>query len=175
MEAGTCCMRFKPTCRWTSSEEEKRQRFLSPMAHSAQRSTGPWSLILRIGAAIGPRPGNHERDLGGGGRVTLGLNWHRLSILTLVLLGSPSAGLPAEETRPVGEPAVHVFKAPGGVELKAYVFSPPLQKGSAPRPAIVIFHGGGWAMGEPAWAFSRARHFAERGMVGLAVQYRLSD
>ncbi len=41
--------------------------------------------------------------------------------------------------------------------------------------AIVLFHGGGWAMGEPAWAFSRAQHFAERGMVAIAAQYRLSD
>ena len=65
--------------------------------------------------------------------------------------------------------------APGGVELKAYAFSSPLQKGSEHRPGIVVFHGGGWAMGEPAWAFSRARHFAERGMVAVAVQYRLSD
>lgn len=39
----------------------------------------------------------------------------------------------------------------------------------------VHFHGGGWDMGEPAWAFSRARHFAELGMVAVAVQYRLSD
>jgi acetyl esterase/lipase len=43
------------------------------------------------------------------------------------------------------------------------------------RPAIVLFHGGGWAIGEPAWAFPRAKHFAERGMVAVAAQYRLSD
>src|SRR4051794_8956921 len=67
MEAGICCMRFRPTRRWTSSEEEKRRRFLSPMEHSAQRSTGPWRYIFRIDAAIGSLPGNHERDHGSGG------------------------------------------------------------------------------------------------------------
>ena len=103
------------------------------------------------------------------------VNWSRLCVLFLVLLSLPSADVPAEESHPVGEPAAHVFKTPGGVELKAYVFSPPPRKGSEQRPAIVVFHGGGWAMGEPAWAFSRARHFAERGMVAVAVQYRLSD
>src|SRR5262245_9402108 len=98
-----------------------------------------------------------------------------LRMLFLILLSLASADVRAEESRPVGEPAAHVFSEPGGVELKAYVFSSPLTKGSEHRPAIVVFHGGGWAMGEPAWAFSRARHFAERGMVALAGQYRLSD
>ena len=97
------------------------------------------------------------------------------AVLTLVLLSLTSADAPAGEGRPVAEPAEHVFRASAGVELKAYVFSSPLQKGSELRPAIVVFHGGGWAMGEPAWAFSRARHFAELGMVAVAAQYRLSD
>jgi acetyl esterase len=103
------------------------------------------------------------------------VNWHRMRLLILVLLSLRAADVPAAESRPVGEPGEHVFKAPGGVELKAYAFAPPLQKGREHRPAIVIFHGGGWAMGEPTWGFSRARHFAEQGMVAFAVQYRLSD
>jgi acetyl esterase/lipase len=100
---------------------------------------------------------------------------HRVRMLALVLLGLPSADARAVESGPIGEPAAHVFSAPGGVELKAYVFSSPLPKGREHRPGIVVFHGGGWDMGEPAWAFSRARHFAEQGMVAVAVQYRLSD
>jgi acetyl esterase/lipase len=87
----------------------------------------------------------------------------------LVLLTLLSVNVSADE------PSAKVFNAPGGVELEAYVFSPPPQKGSKNRPGIVIFHGGGWAAGEPAWAFSLARHFAERGMVAVAAQYRLSD
>jgi len=38
-----------------------------------------------------------------------------------------------------------------------------------------LFHGGGWDMGEPSWAFGRAQHFADHGMVAVAVQYRLSN
>jgi acetyl esterase/lipase len=68
----------------------------------------------------------------------------------------------------------HVYAQPSGTQLKAYVFSPD-KRSAERRPAIVLFHGGGWTMGEPSWAFSRARHFAERGMVAVAVQYRLSD
>jgi hypothetical protein len=67
-------------------------------------------------------------------------------MLALVLLGVPSAEVPAEESRPADEPAAHVFRTPGGVELKAYACSPLLQKGSEHRPGIVVFHGGGWAM-----------------------------
>ncbi|MEW5984086.1 MAG: alpha/beta hydrolase [Acidobacteriota bacterium] len=72
------------------------------------------------------------------------------------------------------EPAVHVYAAPGGAELKAYVFSPD-ETGGGRRSAIVLLHGGGWTMGEPQWAFAHARHFADRGMVAIAAQYRLSD
>jgi acetyl esterase/lipase len=43
------------------------------------------------------------------------------------------------------------------------------------RPAILIFHGGGWAYGDAEWAFPRAKHFAERGFAAIAVEYRLSD
>ena len=71
-------------------------------------------------------------------------------------------------------PVEHVYARPDGTALKAYVFSPDTP-GAKARSAIVLFHGGGWAMGEPAWAFSRAKHFAEIGMVAVAAQYRLSD
>jgi acetyl esterase len=96
------------------------------------------------------------------------------SILLIALLASAriaTAQSPAAAT----EPAVHVFASPGGTELKAYVFTPAGQERSTKRAGIVIFHGGGWSDGEPSWAFARARHFAERGLVAVAAQYRLSD
>src|SRR6185295_6558084 len=64
----------------------------------------------------------------------------RVRLFALVLLSLPSADVPAEESRPVGEPAAYVFRAPGGVELKAYAFSSPSKEGRAQRPAIVVFH-----------------------------------
>ena len=73
------------------------------------------------------------------------------------------------------EPAAQVFASPGGVPLKAYVFAPTGQKTEERRAAIVVFHGGGWSEGEPEWAFARARHFAARGLIAVAAQYRLSD
>jgi hypothetical protein len=65
------------------------------------------------------------------------MNWRRVQLAALVLLCPFSADLSAAESRQSGEPAAQVFSAPGGVDLKAYVFSPPLQKGTTNRPAIV--------------------------------------
>ena len=72
-------------------------------------------------------------------------------------------------------PREYVYSKAGGVALKAYVFSPPGPRPGRPRAAVALFHGGGWAEGEPAWVFSRARRFAKLGMVAVAVQYRLCD
>jgi acetyl esterase len=63
----------------------------------------------------------------------------------------------------------------GDDKLKAYVFSPEKKETKESCSAIVIFHGGGWTIGEPAWAFGLAQHFKELGMVAIAAQYRLSN
>jgi acetyl esterase/lipase len=81
----------------------------------------------------------------------------------------------AQEGPAVAGRVEHVYASPGGHDLRAYVFSPKPQATGTPRYAIVIFHGGGWHIGSPEWAFSRATHFAELGMVAIAAQYRLSD
>jgi acetyl esterase len=93
-------------------------------------------------------------------------------VATLLFIASAVAATQAEPAPRA--PVEHVYAQPGGIQLKVYVFSPD-NTGRKRRPAIVLFHGGGWATGEPAWAFARARHFAERGMVAVAAQYRLSD
>jgi len=69
----------------------------------------------------------------------------------------------------------YVFAKYGEKELKAYVFSPEKKEIREFNSAIVIFHGGGWTIGEPAWAFDLAQHFKELGMVAIAAQYRLSN
>jgi acetyl esterase/lipase len=81
----------------------------------------------------------------------------------------------AQVTPSVAEPRKYVFASIGGDDLEAYVFSAAAEGTGEPRAAIVLFYGGGWAQGEPSWAFARARHFAEQGMVAVAAEYRLSD
>ena len=89
-------------------------------------------------------------------------------------LGCAAVSL-AQDSAAIEGPTAQVFASPGGVPLKAYVFAPTGKKTGERRAAMVIFHGGGWSEGEPEWAFARARHFAARGLIAVAAQYRLSD
>ncbi|MEM7084681.1 MAG: alpha/beta hydrolase [Bacteroidota bacterium] len=60
-------------------------------------------------------------------------------------------------------------------ELKIYGVLPSDHDPQKEYPAIVIFHGGGWAIGEASWGFNNARHYADKGIVAFSVQYRLQD
>jgi len=73
------------------------------------------------------------------------------------------------------EPQAYVYKSIGKTELKAYAFFPDDFNPQEKHPAIVIFHGGGWSMGEASWGFSLAKHYADKGMVGISAQYRLQQ
>lgn len=65
------------------------------------------------------------------------------------------------------------YKTAGDVKLELFVFQPAEQKPGEKRPAILLFHGGGWRNGGPYAMAPQCRYFAERGMVAIAVQYRL--
>ena len=70
---------------------------------------------------------------------------------------------------------VKVYKSENGFNLEAHVFKPEGLLNTEKRPAIIIVHGGGWNGGNPSWAFGRAKHFKEKGMVAIAAQYRLTN
>ena len=99
---------------------------------------------------------------------------HVPKLLLACSLAWGATSLPAAQARPEIEPREHVYSTAAGAELRAFVF-PPESTQPRPRAAVVVFHGGGWTIGEAAWAFPRARHFARLGAVGVAAQYRLSD
>ncbi len=60
-------------------------------------------------------------------------------------------------------------------ELKIYCVRPFDYHPDKEYPAIVIFHGGGWSVGEASWGFNSAKHYASKGMVAFSVQYRLQE
>ncbi len=72
-------------------------------------------------------------------------------------------------------PDPFVYKQIDGKDLKLYVFAPAKSNYRRPRGAILAFHGGGWSAGSATWTFGQARYFASLGMVGISVEYRLSD
>ncbi len=81
----------------------------------------------------------------------------------------------AQDNTRVAGPLTHVYAANDSLALKAHVFRPKQAPRNEPLPAIVLFHGGGWTIGEAEWAFGRAQRFAELGMIAVAAQYRLSN
>lgn len=70
--------------------------------------------------------------------------------------------------------AEFTFNQTSAGPLKAYVFSP-LEQAKTQLPGLVIFHGGGWNMGEPSWAFGLVDRYVCKGLVTIVAQYRLSD
>jgi acetyl esterase len=70
---------------------------------------------------------------------------------------------------------VKQYKSVNGFNLEAHIFYPDSIKNGEKRSAIVIIHGGGFVLGNPSWAFRKAKHFASMGMIAIAAQYRLSN
>jgi len=70
---------------------------------------------------------------------------------------------------------VEVYKKIGDVRLQAYIYSPVDHKPGDDRPVAVFFFGGGWRAGTPAQFMEHCKHLASRGMVAIAVDYRVSS
>ncbi len=73
------------------------------------------------------------------------------------------------------KPVEYVYKIAGNDSLKVYVFDLPSAKNNRAKPAIILFHGGGWFIGKAAWMFGIAEEYAKKGLVAISVEYRLSD
>jgi acetyl esterase/lipase len=89
----------------------------------------------------------------------------------LFALGSMVAQAPQS----VHGPVVEIYKTVGDTKLTAQVFQPLGVKAENHRPAIVLFHGGGWVAGSPEWVYDAAKRYASYGAVAVAAEYRLSD
>jgi len=68
--------------------------------------------------------------------------------------------------------AVKTYRTVDDQALDAHIFAP--EQDDSAAPAILLFHGGGWRFGSPAWVFRTAELFADNGAVAIAIQYRLS-
>src|SRR5690349_15056157 len=66
----------------------------------------------------------------------------------------------------------HLYNHVGARELRLQVF-PANTTGSAPRPAIVFFFGGGFVAGDVAIYAKLARDYAQRGYVAILPDYRV--
>ena len=91
--------------------------------------------------------------------------------LLVMLLALPFGIAQAEEQL---QPRIETIEGGAGQPMDVHLFvpSPP---SDAPRAAIVLFHGGGWTVGDATWIYGTARLLAEQGMVAVSVEYRLSN
>ena len=67
-----------------------------------------------------------------------------------------------------------VYKKVGERELSLNVVEPAGQKPTVKRPAIVFFHGGGWAIGDPNQFYYQCDYLAKRGLWAASAEYRLT-
>ena len=68
----------------------------------------------------------------------------------------------------------HAYASPGGNDLLAHVFLPDGGSTTA-RPAIAFFHGGFWDTPMVSQFVPHCHHFASRGAVAIAFEYRTSS
>ncbi|MEM8875776.1 MAG: alpha/beta hydrolase [Planctomycetota bacterium] len=59
--------------------------------------------------------------------------------------------------------------------LALEIFEPVGDEAGVARPAVVLFHGGGWMKGRPQQFHAYARFLAARGMVVICPEYRVSE
>jgi len=97
----------------------------------------------------------------------------RVSAGVVVALLSGAASAVAQDAAPSPDRSF-VYREIDGRSLRAHVFFPERRDSGTPSTGILLFHGGGWDAGSAEWTFGTARRFAEWGLVGIAVQYRLS-
>lgn len=102
-------------------------------------------------------------------------NTLQLLIATLVISSLASVAMSQKRNYPpvIEGAESHVYKTIDDVELKLFVFSP--EEAETPRPAIVFFFGGGWRSGSPSQFVPHCRYLAERGMVAMVADYRVSE
>ena len=95
------------------------------------------------------------------------------ALAAAAIAGIALAAAAASATQDEAAPPSYVYREVGNRPLRAFVSLP--DDASPRRAAILLFHGGGWKIGEPAWTFERAKQFAAKGLVAMSIEYRLSN
>ena len=67
-----------------------------------------------------------------------------------------------------------IYKTINGKDLTADMFYTAEFKQIIQKPAIVFFHGGGWAYGKPSEFFTTCTRYAKKGFITFSIDYRLS-
>ena len=68
-----------------------------------------------------------------------------------------------------------VYKELGDRRLTLHLFEPEGHRSGDRRPVYLVIHGGGWTSRTPRYFYPFAKHFADIGMLGISLEYRLLD
>jgi acetyl esterase/lipase len=79
----------------------------------------------------------------------------------------------AEAAAPIRPDRLVTYKRVGDVSLQISLFEPPGHRADRPVAGIVFFHGGAFNIGAPSNFYAQAQYLAGRGMVAMAVEYRI--
>ena len=103
-------------------------------------------------------------------------------ILFLFVVCFLGGHLPAQTRRPLKpvadklEPSWKVnYKTVDDRSLQLHIFEPPGHRSAERLPVFLAIHGGGWTGGSIRQFYPFASRFAELGMVGVSLEYRLMD
>ncbi len=66
-----------------------------------------------------------------------------------------------------------LYRTVDDVQLVIHIFRP--RSSSAPSPAILFYHGGGWNSGDPAQFGEHCKLLADNGMVAMTAEYRVGS
>ena len=69
---------------------------------------------------------------------------------------------------------IKTYKTVDNYDLDIHLFLPKNDNQQNKRPVIVYFSGGSWSEGKPDWNFYSCKNFAQKGWVGVTVEYRLA-
>ena len=71
-------------------------------------------------------------------------------------------------------PQIISYKQLNSGNLNLHIFKPRESKRVETLPAIIYFFGGGWSHGTPLQFYRECAHYASKGMVAIAAEYRIS-
>ncbi|MDP4187140.1 MAG: alpha/beta hydrolase fold domain-containing protein [Bacteroidota bacterium] len=114
-----------------------------------------------------------------------GFDWAKFTISDKVHLNSSGAEKMAEAwfetlSKILGpadqafRPQIVSYKQLESSNLNLHIFEPKNRKKAELRPAIIYFFGGGWSNGTPLQFYRECSHYAAKGMVAVAAEYRIS-
>ncbi len=103
----------------------------------------------------------------------IGLPGRQIAVDIIAAPEGPLVSVLTPRTRGLRPTRKVVYKSVADRQLQLHVFEPPDHQPTDKRPVFLAIHGGGWTGGSAPGFYPFAAHFADRGMLGISLEYRL--